>query len=193
MMKQVFSLMVNGIKGYEKGKQQLFNFHVEPIQEKINEIHKDYLTSFMQVRKSLDKEEVPTLELLNFLEERRNELLTQRELTKALAVELQNADRRLVGPKAWQYFNDYCKSVEDYFNAGNAPSRFSWYSDFIRFMKSSRQANLQDIYFSKLNGCFGNDPRQDLIAEIDVVLTKKLPEALKQVHTNYAKLRSSLL
>ncbi|HDO1316024.1 hypothetical protein [Aeromonas veronii] len=192
-MKQILELLVNCIKFYETGKQQLFNLHVEPIQENINEIHKDYLRSFTQVRLSLDKKEVPTIELLVFLEKRRVELLAQRELTKTLACELQKADRRLIGPKAWKCFVEYCESVESYFSAGNAPSRNSWYSDFIRFMKVSRKANLQDIYFSDLNNCFGNDPRKDLIAEIDFLLELKLPVALKKVQSNYAKLRSSLL
>ncbi|ELG4788199.1 hypothetical protein ABMY12_22215 [Vibrio vulnificus] len=192
-MKQVFDLLVSCVKGYENGKQQLFNLHVEPIQQKIDEIHKDYLKSFTEVRRSLDKKEVPTAELLDFLEERRIELLAQRELTKALACELQQADRRLIGPKTWKCFIEYCNSVEAYFHTGNAPSGYSWYSDFIRFMKVSRKANLQDIYFTKLDGCFGNDPRTDLIAEIDFVLERKLPTALKKVQSNYAKLRSSLL
>lgn len=192
-MKQIFDLLVNCIKGYEAGKQQLFNLHVEPIQKKIDEIHKDYLESFTQVRLALNKKEVPTIELLFFLEERRVELLAQRELTKALACELQKADRRLIPPNTWKIFIEYCKSVELYFSTGNAPSLNSWYSDFIRFMKVSRYANLQDIYFSDLNSCFGNDPRIDLIAEIDFLLGEKLPTALKKVQSNYAKLRSSLL
>lgn len=66
-MKQIFDLLVNCIKGYEAGKQQLFNLHVEPIQKKIDEIHKDYLKSFTQVKLSLNKKEVPTIELLVFL------------------------------------------------------------------------------------------------------------------------------
>ncbi|KUO23404.1 hypothetical protein AVO51_17410 [Vibrio cholerae] len=192
-MKQIFDLLMNCIQGYENGKQQLFNLHVEPIQQKIDEIHKDYLKSFTQVRRSLDKKEVPTLQLLDFLEERRVELLVQRELTKALARELQKTDRRPIGPKTWKCFVEYCESVEAYFDTGNGPSKYSWYSDFIRFMKVSRKVNLHNIYFTELDGGFGNDPRKDLIKEIDFVLEKKLPVALKKVQSNYAKLRSSLL
>lgn len=192
-MKRIFDLLVNCVKGYEKGKQQLFNLHVEPIQLKIDEIHKDYLKSFTQVKQSLDKKEVPTAELLDFLEERRIEFLAQRELTKALACELQKTDRRLIGPKTWKCFIEYLESVEAYFYTGNAPGGYSWYSDFIRFMKVSRKANMQDVYFARLDGCFGNDPRKDLIADIDFILERKLPVALKKVQSNYAKLRSSLL
>lgn len=192
-MHQIFDLLVNCVKGYEEGKQQLFNLHVEPIQLKIDEIHKDYLKSFTQVKQSLNKKEVPTTELLDFLEERRIEFLAQRELTKALASELQKADRRLVGPKTWKCFIEYFESVEDYFYTGNAPGGYSWYSDFIHFMRVSRKANMQDVYFSKLHDCFGSDPRKDLIVDIDFILERKLPVALKKVQSNYAKLRSSLL
>jgi len=165
--------------------------HVQELQDKIETIHADYIKAFREIRASLRDKKVPFEELLIFLEDRRHDLAAQRDLTKKIAMEMQDADRRIVMHDAWFSFKDYCKAVENYFDASSSIARYSWFTQFIQFMKVSRLAGSEDEFFN--SNVFGNDPREDIIHHISAILDRRLPKALEEVNLRYAVLRSQLL
>lgn len=191
MLKELIGLATNFAKNYEKGKNQLFSNHVEPLKQNIHQAHDDYLRAFLEARKSLQHREVPASEILDFLEERRHSLAAQRDLTRALAAALQQADRRIVTPNAWQAFQKFSEASLNYFVAADSIAGSSWYTDFIHFMKVSRIVGMESKFFD--HNVFGNDPRTDLINHITIIVDKRLPSKLNDVNLLYAELRSSLL
>jgi hypothetical protein len=191
MILDLIKLVSDFAKSYESGKAKLFNSHVEILKTKIDEIHADYVKSFVNVRTSLEQKEVPISEMLDFLEARRHDLAAQRDLVQHLATELRNADSRVVTPTTWTAFENFCGAIVNYFNAGNSIANASWYSDFIRFMQISRMASLEAKFFE--TNVFGNDPRRDVIEKISLILEHRLPAALSEVNKYYAELRSALL
>ncbi len=187
----ILSPITSVIKSYEAGKKQLMDNHVQHLQENIESIHADYVNNFKEIRSSLRDEKVPVDDLLVFLEDRRHDLASQRDFTKTLAKELQEADRRIVTHDAWLAFKNYCAAVENYFDASNSVACYSWYTQFIQFMKVSRLGGMEEKFFEE--NVFGNDPRIDLIDHISVILDRRLPNAMAEVNLHYSKLRSHLL
>lgn len=188
----ILQLIVNLVSGYERGKEKLFISHIDPIMDQLQTIHKDYIESFEKIRRDLNSKVVPVSELLDFLEERRNSLLHLRDLTIKLAEELEKAERRIVRHDDWEAIKSFCNSVVDYFEASDSVARYSWYSDFIRFMKVSRMAGREDAHFEGKNP-FGNDPRADVISHLNVILGRRLPAKMGAVNSGYAQLKAVLM
>lgn len=179
------------ISGYESEKNKLFNNHVDPLMKDIERIHDDYLDAFIKIRKDLKHKEVPATELLDFLEERKHELVAQRRMAKTIAEELKSAERRIVRNQAWSSFEGFCNSVIDYLGDSNSISNASWYTEFIRVMKNSRQAGIESKFFDF--NAFGNNPRADIIEHINILVEHRLPRKLGTIQKRYAELRSYLL
>ncbi|MDA0737846.1 MAG: hypothetical protein O3A59_02700 [Nitrospirae bacterium] len=64
----VWDVLVNLIKGYETGKKDLFNSHIEPLHNRILAIHKDYMDGFEEAKSILENQDTPTSEIIKFLE-----------------------------------------------------------------------------------------------------------------------------
>lgn len=190
MLKDLIELIINFTDKYKKGKSELFHNHIEPLKNQIHQIHKDYISSFAEAKRSLENKEIPFNDILKFLEQRREELSAERDLTKSIAAELQKADRKIVSPHTWEAFENFNTSVVNYFTATNSIARASWYSDFIHFMLVWQA--IDSAHFFDQNA-FGNDPRVDTIQHLDLLIGKKLPAALSEVNRNYAALRGALL
>ncbi|WP_341705855.1 hypothetical protein [Halopseudomonas sp.] len=191
MIELIQNFLTAIISGYESEKNKLFNNHVMPLMDEINKIHHDYIGAFIKIRKDLNNKEVPISELLDFLEERKHDFITQRSMAKTIAEELKKAERRIVRNNAWEAFEGFCDAVIDYLRDSNSISNASWYTDFIRFMKVSRAIGMENKFFE--HNAFGNDPRVDIIEHINILVDRRLPQRLKAVQTKYAELRSYLL
>ncbi len=179
------------LREYDKGKNQLFKSHIEPLMRDIEEIHTDYITAFIKIRSSLKDKKVPNNELLDFLEDRRHELAAKRNIVKTLAAELERAERRMVRNGAWISFKAFCEAIVEYFEASDNIGSPSWYTQFIHFMKTYRLAGIEDSFFD--SNPFGNDPRTDIISHINIIVEERLPKKLNKIHTHYSELRSALL
>lgn len=190
MIKDIVDLVLNFADRYKAGRADLFNYHVEPLKDRVQEIHRDYMKSFVSARFSLENKEVPIAEVLNFLEQRRIELVGERDLVNSLADALLSMDRKFSAPFVFDALESFAMAVSNYFVASNAVARASWYSDFIRFMRVSRIMEDSSFFDEKY---FGNDPRVDTIEHLNVIIDKRLPRALSEVNKHYAILRSALL
>lgn len=190
MIKDIVDLVLNFADRYKAGRADLFNYHVEPLKDRVHEIHRDYMKSFVSAKSSLENKEVPVTDILSFLEQRRIELVGERDLVKSLADALLSMDRTFSTPFIFVALEEFAMAVSNYFVASNAIARASWYSDFINFMQVSRIME-ESNFFDK--NYFGNDPRMDTIEHLNMIIDKRLPRALSEVNKNYAILRSALL
>lgn len=188
---KIFSFLFGFLNSYDAQKKGLFDSHIEPLMQSIEEIHRDYISTFIEIRSSLKNKEVPEQSLLDFLEDRRHQLASRRDLAQQLAKELQSAERRVVTSGTWEAFKNFCISVVEYFEASDCIGAPSWYTDFIKFMNVARLVKLEKTFFDK--NVFGNDPRTDMIAHINKIVEERLPAKLNNVHVKYAALRSALL
>lgn len=188
---KIFGFLFGFLTSYDSQKKKLFDSHVTPLMEGIEEIHRDYISTFLEIRVSLQNREVPEEKLLQFLEDRRHQLASKRNLSIRLAEELSGAERRLVRNGTWEAFKNFCASIEEYFEASDRIGAPSWYTQFIAFMKVSRLANTKNDFFN--NNVFGNDPRTDMIKHINKIVEQRLPAKLDSIHIQYAALRSALL
>lgn len=188
---KIFNFLFGFLSSYDAQKKGLFDSHVSPLMEGIEEIHRDYIATFIEIRTSLQNREVPEEKLLRFLEDRRHQLASKRNLFKRLAQELSTAERRMVRNGAWEAFINFCTSVEEYFEASDRIGAPSWYTQFLAFMKVARLGGMEKDFFN--NNVFGNDPRTDMIMHINKIVEQRLPAKLDNVHMQYAALRSALL
>jgi len=188
---KIFVFLSGFLSSYDSQKKGLFDSHVTPLMTGIEEVHRDYISTFLEIRASLQNKEVPKEKLLQFLEDRRHQLASKRNLSKRLAEELSNAERRVVRNGAWEAFKNFCTSVEEYFEASDQIGAPSWYTQFIAFMRVARLGNMENDFFN--SNVFGNDPRIDVITHINIIVEKRLPAKLNNVHIQYAALRSALL
>ena len=101
------------VNGYASQKRTLFEDHVEPLQNRVVEIHKDYITGFEEVRRHLKDRTRPTDDLIEFLRDRRRDYEYHRQLTRDLAVELEKRRGRVINDEIWMAVEEYCRAIAD--------------------------------------------------------------------------------
>jgi hypothetical protein len=179
------------IKAYSSQKRDLFVDHIEPLQEKMIAIHKDYISGFQEVRGLIKNDARPSGEIIEFLRERRREYDSQRQLSRHLAEEIEKAKKLPLDKKLLETVSAYCDSIVEYLNASSSMGAISWYSHFIdnvRFRSGLEREN--NIWEEK---SISGNPRDDLLGIIDTVLDKLLPRAFDKINATYAALRVKLL
>lgn len=189
-IKLVWDLLTGLVRGYETGKKELFNSHIEPLHQRMLAIHKDYLAGFQEVKRHLENNETPPSEIIEFLEQRRRDYVAERDLVEKLAEELASAERRLVRDEVWTNLREYCRAVINYFSAACEIGGISWYTDFLHSVKAKTNAGFTDVWSSL---AISGNARRDLLKQVRDVLDVGLPRALGPINTYYAVLRSRLL
>jgi hypothetical protein len=188
--KLLFDLIVGLITGYRAQREELFSKHVEPVQQQITEVHRDYQKGFAEVRKHLADRSRPPAAVLEFLKERRREYESQRDLLEKLSSELASIRRIGVNDTVRAHIEAYCNAILRYLAAACDIGGVSWYSDFIRMVEGRVRLDVDNVW--SVGGINGN-PRGDLLRRVDEILERDLPEAFSPVNTYYAVLRTSLI
>lgn len=188
----VWDVLVSLIKGYETGKKDLFNSHIEPLHNRILAIHKDYMDGFEEAKSILENQDTPTSEIIKFLEQRRRDYLADRDLAQKLSEELSKAERRIVQDNVWTSVREYCQAVRNYFYATSEVGGISWYTDFLGAVKGKLKVGIKGADLWTPAGISGS-PRRDLLIKIKSVLDTGLPNALSPINTYYAIFRRDLL
>jgi hypothetical protein len=189
-IKLVWDLMTGLISEYEAEKKGLFAAHVEPLRDKMHAIHKDYIAGFEEVKRHLENNNAPPSEVIEFLEERRRDFLTERELATELARALHNAERRVVRGAVWDSVRAYCQAILTYFSATSDVAEISWYSDFLAMLRSRARLGVAEGWH--VGGISGN-PRDELLRAVKELLDVRLPAAFSPINKQYAILRTQLL
>jgi hypothetical protein len=190
----LWQMLVGLVNGYSAQRRNFFEDHVEPLQNKMLEIHKDYITGFEELRRRLKDRTPPTDDLLEFLRERRRDYEFQRQLSRDLALELEKRRSRVVNKELWMAVEDYCGAVSGYFFESAQVGGLSWYSYFIHqveFRTSIGYGDHYDVWQSPMG--ISNPADHDLLETVDSVLDKGLPRAFERISKAYAVLRARLL
>jgi hypothetical protein len=107
----IYDMVMDLIKGCTTQKASLFQSHIEPLQLRILEIHKEYIQGFSTLRKCLKERLEPPSTVLEFLKERRREYAMQRDLMKNLAKELENVKRLAIREDILIAISKYCEAI----------------------------------------------------------------------------------
>jgi hypothetical protein len=174
-------------------RKQWFEDHIEPSYKQLCAIHKDYSKQFSNALNLLTKgtnlEEV--VEVLK--RDRPNLLLKRQEVRESLLALRNYRLEKKRKPKVVILFYDYVSSVDEYLNAASPLPRGTWYSYFIdRFSEIVQQGKNPLSY--DYPGCAQGRRAPNLAKEqLEAAVQKYMPEAMRQVQANYAKLRTECL
>jgi hypothetical protein len=182
------------VKGYSGQRRSFFEDHIEPLQVRLIEIHRDYLKGF-EAADAMLRQVGPSQELIDFLLERRRDLAIERQMSKDLATELDKVEKAIIRGEAKEALRSYCHSIISYFRSAVRPSRMSWYTDYIDELKF--RVSLASEFHSEsrwgTSEGFTNDPRRDLQRDIASILNVELPDAFAKVSESYAQMRRLFL
>jgi hypothetical protein len=188
--KMVWDMIWDFARGYSARKKDFFENHIEPLQQKMIAIHKDYVSGFQEISRHLRDGSKPASELVEFLKERRRDYEHERTQARDLAAELENVRKAGINDDRWREVEQYCDAIVAYFSASADVGSISWYSDFVRAIESSIRAGLNDVY---PGAGFSGNPRTDLLEAIKDALDRGLPRAFQKVSSSYAVLRARFL
>ena len=179
------------VSGPATQKREFFTNHVEPLEKRIEQIHKDYMEGFQEIRRHLKDGTAPTSDLMDFLKERRRVGESERFLARDLAQEMDKARKTGMNLDLWTAVMDYCNSILKYLSATASVGGFSWYTNFIHSVESAIRVGVGRNVWHRM--AYSNDAQADLLNAVDDTLDHHLPRAFESVSASYANLRARLL
>jgi TIR domain len=199
----VFKLLRDMISALERGyvaeKKAFFEAHVEPLHQRMVEIHKDYVAGFQEIARHLKERTTPPSKLLDFLKERRRLYEHERRLAQDLARELGHARKAGISDDLWRSVQNYSEAIMEYFSATAKVGGFTWYSEFLRGVEGAIRAGFGEAHARALGedvwreAGFSGHPRIDLLHAVELTLDHDLPRAFQKISSSYAILRARLL
>jgi hypothetical protein len=189
-VKIVWDMLVGLIQGYSKRQADLFQQHVEPLHARMQEIHKDYLKGFVELRAHLTDRSVPPAHIIEFLKDRRREYAAERDLADKLSKELEKADLLTANDSVATAVKEYCRAITRYFSSASEIGGLSWYTDFIQDVEARVRLEIRDVWGTL---AISGNPRRELLEKVDWTLNEGLAKALSPVNAYYAVLRTKLI
>ena len=184
--------MLEGVaKGYKTQKKEVFENHIEPLQERMTEIHKDYISGFEEVRRILKNSEKPSPELLEFLYERRRDYEQQRQMANDLASNLAKLHRVGIKTSDMEAIKSYATAIVEYCSASGRVGTYSWFTDFLSIVESNIRMGFDSIWNARFS--ISGNPQEDLIKLTDDILNQGLPNAFRKISSAYANLRTRFI
>lgn len=165
---------------------------VDGLQQRMDAIHRDYMTSFQQLRQHMRSRTTPPAGIIAFLEERRADLEAERQVSKDLARYLGESPKKSMPEGRKNDVEEYCHAVLDYFKCGSSIAGLSWYGDYVNSVRVhvERPRPGRDVWTVNT---ITEDAAAVLLNEIDDIVTKHLPAKFGRVSTSYARFRAGLL
>jgi hypothetical protein len=174
-------------------RKKWFVDHIEPSYEQLRLIHEDYIKQFSNavdlLNKGTDLEEV--VQVLK--RERPNLLLKRQEVHENLLAMREYRLERKRRPKVVLIFSDYVASVDGYLNAASPLPRETWYSYFIEEFSVLVEQGKNPLEYEYPGCAQGKDAPALAKEQLELAVQKNMPEALRIVQENYAKLRVECL
>ncbi len=188
---QLLWQMLQGlVNGYASQKRNFVRDHVDPLQDKVMEIHKDYISGFEETRRLLKDDTAPQEDLIEFLRARRRDYEMHRQLSRDLAEELGKTRRRVISNENWEAVEEYCRAVVDYFTEGALFAHQTWYTRYLNGVEDFTRRGADHVWAA---GAVAGSRKHDLLDEADRILDQQLPRAFGRVSKAYAVLRRRLL
>jgi hypothetical protein len=190
----VWDLLKTLVSGPVAVRHDFFKDHVEPLQAKMADIHKDYISGFQEIRRHLKDQSEPASDLIEFLKERRRAYDHERVLALQVANELEMVRKVGINSDLLELVKGYCESILKYFSASASMAGFTWYSGFIDTVETwikSGYGSMGESVWREVG--YSSKPREELLAAVDSVLDERLPQAFAKVSGLYALLLARLL
>lgn len=204
MIEALFGPLISGLNALRDAekrpaeeRRRFFNEHVEPVQRRMEEIHKDYTKAFLKAIEGL-RERNALNDVVTILKAERPIALAQRTdaatfLQKLVQERLSH--RPLKKDEPFQLFYAYVQAVESYLSAASplAPGQ-TWYSYFISTF-SDLVARGQDPFTYgqyAISGHESSAPQQAQI-QLERAVSDLMPKAWSQLANAYGGLKARFL
>lgn len=185
----VWGIVSKLVESYSSLRPAFFETHIEPLQNRFLQIHKDYVQRFAAARQAL-LDARPPESVIAFLKERRLEYEYERQAARDVATALESHRKRGLTDDRWRDVEAYCTAILGYMQASASGAGYSWYTDFMRATENRLRGGLSSAW---PDDGFSGNPRRDLVHDIDRIINVRLRHASEEVSRAYAKLRATLL
>jgi arginyl-tRNA--protein-N-Asp/Glu arginylyltransferase len=192
---------LNALRDAEKRpseeRRRFFNDHIEPVQRRMEEIHKDYTKAFLAAiaglaaRASLD-------EVVAVLSAERPFALAQREEVRIFLNSLARERARhrpIKKDEPFRLFYEYVLAVESYLSAASPlmPGQ-TWYSYFISTFSRLVADGINPFTYNRygIAGYESSAPDQAR-ALLEIAVSDLMPEGWSRLATAYAELKARFL
>ena len=137
-IKDIFDMIMAMIRSDISDRETFFRNHVEPLYEKLIQIHKDYIKGFQEIRAKIQDGSFSDEELISFIRERRRDYAHERQLAQALAIEMKKAEHKRFSGDIGFAVEDYCQSILNYFSFMSKFEFGTSFSELISRLEANR-------------------------------------------------------
>jgi hypothetical protein len=192
---------LNALRDAEKRpteeRRKFFNEHIEPVQRRMEEIHKDYTRAFLKAIEGLREREALG-DVVTVLKAERPIALAQRTDARTFLnnlVQERLSHRPLKKDEPFQLFYTYVQAVESYLSAASplAPGQ-TWYSYFINTFSDLVASGQDPFTYSQyaISGYESDAPYQAQI-QLERAVSDLMPEAWSRLANSYGALKARFL
>jgi hypothetical protein len=191
--------MIAGLLGaHDKNKVDLFNNHVEPLQQRVALIHKNYTQAFLELRSGLRSGDFKLTDAVRFLEQRRQDFQYERDLATKVAARLSDAERRPVRADAWSDVQKYCIAIDHYLSSPYDLHRTTFFTSLLETAMREGERTASNYRFVRTIEELQAESTPQLVSRefavrVDALIDHVLPQAIATVNDAYARLRALLL
>ncbi len=187
--------IIQGLKSQSKiERHDYYNNFILPVYSRSTQIHNDYIRSFSNLLAIACSKNIPTIDLINVLENDQRTLNYLRQDTRNLSREIKIMEQEKNLDEISRAKIAFAQAVLDYFSATPAGRHISWYTSFIETMRwySIKEiAPWEDRYYAiELPG---KGPVIYFIGLLRETIEKNLPTRWNNISTTHAYLKSLLL
>jgi hypothetical protein len=201
-IKDLFSLIKGGIEFFQRRKETklekqriFFEKHIEPVFLKLEQIHKDYTDSFSKLARYMSNQELPPQELVEWLQDRRHKLESERIDVKNFKQELYSSNfyKLAKDSEVGAALLEFVEAIKKFFYTPQNMYEVSFYRRFEGELESSIYALKQhpDPKTRKIAAKMFYEAAEvkDTFTILENVVNKYLPRNWNQVSFSYRRLR----
>ncbi|EJF1759405.1 hypothetical protein RKK48_003550 [Vibrio cholerae] len=191
--KNIIEIIANIAERYNSKRGEILEEHVEPLYEKMQLIHNDYLKGFLEAKRCIQNDEDPSRDLSKFLEGRRLTQLAQREAADSFANSISDLEKTLLSKEEQVLIREFAQACIDYLKRSSRIGRISWYSEVIRLNAmyvDFREQGLEGKAWEHPEN--GDNVKARLLAHLSFLLDGELSMAFKPVNDSYFNIRKVL-
>ncbi|EOE2083704.1 hypothetical protein ACKBF6_003488 [Vibrio cholerae] len=191
--KNIIEIIANIAERYNSKRGEILEEHVEPLYEKMQLIHNDYLKGFLEAKRCIENDEDPSRDLSKFLEGRRLTQLAEREAADSFANSISDLEKTLLSKEEQVLIREFAQACIDYLKRSSRIGSISWYSEVIRLNAmyvDFREQGLEGKAWEHPEN--GDNVKARLLEHLSFLLDGELSMAFKPVNNSYFNIRKVL-
>ncbi|MFS2264873.1 hypothetical protein [Vibrio vulnificus] len=191
--KNIIEIIANIAERYNSKRGEILEEHVEPLYEKMQLIHNDYLKGFLEAKRCIENDEDPSRELSKFLEGRRLTVLAEREAADSFANSISDLEKTLLSKEEQVLISEFATACINYLKRSSRIGRISWYSEVIRLNAmyvDFREQGFEGKAWEHPEN--GDNVKARLLEHLSFLLNGELSMAFEPVNNSYFNIRKVL-